>query len=215
MPTARKSAKSKRTAKKSKANAPARTRSAAKLFTRREAAVLAGVPLKTVDKAIEENVVKVRRLSAGTLLDADDVMALAVIGKAGLPLKSQTKRTIRRWLHEAQPYRPGKASELSLSDVVVIRLDPEFRTLVDQMMRYREDRLRFIESNPDIRQGEPVIAGSRLPVRAVAERVKGGDSIDDLLDDYPHISRKAFQTALIYAQSHPRRGRPARPWRDA
>jgi len=214
MPTVRKNAK-KSTAKRAKAKAPTRTRSAAKLFSRREAAVLAGVPLKTVDKAIEENVVKTRRLRTGTLLDADDVMTLAVIGKAGLPLKSQTKRTIRRWLHEAQPYRPGKASELSLSDVVVIRLDPEFRTLVDQMMRYREDRLRLIESNPDIRQGEPVIAGTRLPVRAVAERVKGGDSIDDLLDDYPHISRKAFQTALIYAQSHPRRGRPARPWRDA
>lgn len=214
MPTARKNAK-KSTAKRAKAKVPTRTRSAAKLFSRREAAVLAGVPLKTVDKAIEENVVKTRQLRTGTLLDADDVMTLAVIGKAGLPLKSQTKRTIRRWLHEAQPYRPGKASELSLSDVVVIRLDPEFRTLVDQMMRYREDRLRFIESNPDIRRGEPVIAGTRLPVRAVAERVKGGDSIDDLLDDYPHISRKAFQTVLIYAQSHPRRGRPARPWRDA
>lgn len=205
MPTARKNAK----------KAPARTRSAAKLFSRREAAVLAGVPLKTVDKAIEDNVVKARRLRAGTLLEADDVMALAVIGRTGLPLKSQTKRTIRRWLHEAQPYQPGKASELSLGDVVVIRLDPEFRTLADQMMRYREDRLRFIESNPDIRQGEPVIADTRLPVRAVSERVKGGDSIEDLLDDYPHVSREAFETALIYAQSHPRRGRPARPWRGA
>ena len=193
----------------------AKGKSATKLFSRREAAVLAGVPLKTVDKAIEENVVKARRSEAGTFLDADDVMTLAVIGRAGLPLRSQTKRTIRRWLRETQPYRPGTTSELSLSDVVVIRLDPEFRTLVNQMMHYREDRLRFIESNPDIRRGEPVIAGTRLPVRAVAERVKGGDSIDDLLDDYPNVSREALQTALIYARSHPRRGRPARPWRDA
>lgn len=207
MPTASKSTRTKTTTA---------TRTAAKLFTRREAAVLAGVPLKTVDKAIEEKAIKVRRLKkAGTLLDADDVMALAVIGRAGLPLKSQTKRKIRRWLHEAQPYGSGKAPELSLSDVVVIRLDPEFGALVDQMMRYREDRARFIESNPEIRQGEPVIAGTRLPVRAVAERVKGGDTIDDLIEDYPYIPRKAFQVALIYAQSHPRRGRPARPWRDA
>jgi len=188
----------------------------ADLFTRREAAVLADVPLKTVDKAIEERVVKVRRVKKiGTLLEGDDVMALAVIGKAGLPLQSQAKRKIRRWLHESQPYGPGKAPELPLSDLVVIRLDPAFRTLVNQMMRYRKDRARFIESNPDIRQGEPVIAGTRLPVRAIAERVKGGEAIDDLVEDYPDISRKAFQTALIYAQSHPRRGRPARPWRDA
>lgn len=192
----------------------AKVRTASGLFTRREASVLANVSLRTVDKAIEEKVVKARRRDKSTYLDADDVMALAVIGKAGLLLQSQAKRKIRRWLHEAQPYGPERAPELSLSDVVVIRLDPAFRTLVDQMMRYREDRTRFIESNPDIRQGEPVIAGTRLPVRAVAERVKGGETINDLVEDYPEIPRTAFQTALIYAQSHPRRGRPARPWRD-
>jgi uncharacterized protein (DUF433 family) len=194
----------------------AKPRTSEALFSRREAALLAGVPLKTVDKAIEEKVVKTHRSGkAGTVLDADDVMALAVIGRAGFPLRSQAKRKIRRWLQETQPYAAAKGPELQLSDVVVIRLDPAFRDAFKQLRSYRDGRERFIESNPEIRQGEPVIAGTRLPVRAVAERVKDGDTIDDLIEDYPHISRKAFQTALIYAQSHPRRGRPARPWRDA
>lgn len=186
------------------------------LFSRREASLLAGVPLKTVDKAIEERVVKARRSkSAGTLLDADDVMALAVIGRAGVPLRSQAKRKIRRWLQEAQPYGSGKRPELQLSDVVVIRLDPAFRDAFKQMSSYQEGRERFIESNSEIRQGEPVISGTRIPVRAVAERVKGGETIDDLIEDYPKTPRRAFEAALIYAQTHPRRGRPTRPWRDA
>lgn len=186
------------------------------LFSRREAALLAGVPLKAVDKAIEERVVKTRRSkTVGTLLDADDVMALAVIGRAGVPLRSQAKHKIRRWLQEAQPYGSGKRPELQLSDVVVIRLDPAFRDAFKQLSSYREGRERYIESNPKIRQGEPVISGSRIPVRAVAERVKGGETIDDLTEDYPKVPRKAFEAALIYAQAHPRRGRPARPWRDA
>lgn len=186
------------------------------LFSRREAALLAGVPLKTVDKAIEEGVVKARRSkAAGTLLDADDVMTLAVIGRAGVVLRSQAKRKIRRWLQEAQPYGSGKGPEFQLSDVVVIRLDPAFRDAFKQLSSYREGRERFIELNPEIRRGEPVISGTRLPVRAVAERVKGGETIDDLIEDYPKTPRRAFEAALIYAQTHPRRGRPARPWRDA
>lgn len=186
------------------------------LFSRREAALLAGVPLKAVDKAIEEGVIKARRSKpAGTLLGADDVMALAVIGRAGVPLRSQAKRKIRRWLQEAQPYGSGKRPELQLSDVVVIRLDPGFRDAFKQLSSYREGRERYIESNPEIRQGEPVISDTRIPVRAVAERVKGGEAIDDLIEDYPKVPRKAFEAALIYAQAHPRRGRPTRPWRDA
>jgi uncharacterized protein (DUF433 family) len=185
-------------------------------FSRREAALLADVPLKAVDKAIEEKVVKARRSrGAGTFLDVDDVMALAVIGRAGLPLRSQAKRKIRRWLQEAQPYASAKKPEFQLSDMVVIRLDPAFRDAFKQLTSYREGRERFIESNPEIRQGEPVISGTRLPVRAVAERLAGGEAIDDLIEDYPKIPRRAFEAALIYAQTHPRRGRPARPWRDA
>lgn len=185
------------------------------LFSRREAALLAGVPLRTVDKAIEEKVVKARRPGkTGPLLDADDVMALAVIGRTDFPLRSQAKRRIRRWLGEAQPYSSTRRAELQLSDLVVIRLDPAFRDAFKQLRSYREGRERFIESSPEVRGGEPVISGTRVPVRAVAERVKGGETLDDLLEDYPKVPRKAFEAALIYAQTHPRRGRPARPWRD-
>jgi uncharacterized protein (DUF433 family) len=184
------------------------------LFSRREAAMLAGVSLKTVDKAIEEKIVRARRSEGGTMLNADDVMTLAVIGRAGISLRSQAKRKIRRWLQETQPYASTKP-ELQLSDVVVIRLDPAFRESFKQLSSYRDGRERFIESSPEVRQGEPVISGTRIPVRAVAERVKGGESIDDLIEDYPRVPRKAFEAALLYAQAHPRRGRPSRPWRDA
>jgi len=171
--------------------------------------LLAGVTLKAVDKAIEEGIVKARRSRrSGTLLDADDVMALAVICRAGVPLRSQSKRKIRRWLQETQPYGTGKKSELQLSDVVVIRLDPGFRDAFKQLSSYRDGRERYIESSSEIRQGEPVISGTRIPVRAVAARVKGGEEIDDLIEDYPKVPRKAFEAALLYAQAHPRRGRP-------
>jgi len=63
--------------------------------------------------------------------------------------------------------------------------------------------------------GEPVIRGTRTTVASIAGRLEAGESIEELIDDYPHIPPEAFEAARIYAHTHPRRGRPPRPWRDA
>jgi uncharacterized protein (DUF433 family) len=55
---------------------------------------------------------------------------------------------------------------------------------------------RFVESRSDVRQGEPVVVGTRLPVRAVVARIVGGDTIEELVEDYPQVSREAFGAAL-------------------
>ena len=179
--------------------------------------MLADVSLRSVDKAIEEKVVKPRRSTRrGTVLDRSDVLAIALIARAGLPLRPQAKRQINEWVHGfASEEAFEETKELLLSDVLVLRSDAKFRRLAERVYRYMEGRERHIESNPGIQGGEPVISGTRLPVRAIAERMNRGESIDDLAEDYPEISKAAFEAARIYAESHPRRGRPARPWRDA
>lgn len=179
--------------------------------------MLADVSLRSVDKAIEEKVVKPSRSAKqGTVLDRGDVLAIALIARAGLALRPQTKRQINEWIHGfpgAESFEETK--ELLLSDVLVLRFDSEFHQLAEKLYRYLERRERYINSDLQIQGGEPVIAGTRLPVHSVAERLKRGDSVDDLVADYPGVPKAAFEAAQIYAQSHPRRGRPARPWRDA
>jgi uncharacterized protein (DUF433 family) len=193
-----------------------RTLADSAVLSRREAAFFAGVSLKAVDKAIEERIVRSRRGGGlGTVLGWDDVVAIAAIGKAQLPLQVKTKKQIRRWVGDSRPYFFDTEPELQLSEAMVLRLDPWFRPFVNHLERYLRSRERYIESSPEIQGGEPVIKGTRLPVRSVAERLKRGDSLDELVEDYPRIPKTAFEAAWIYAQSHPRRGRPARPWRDA
>lgn len=80
---------------------------------------------------------------------------------------------------------------------------------------YATPRDRWIEINADIKGGEPVIHGTRIGVRGVAQRLDHGDTIEILTEDYPQIPAEAFQTAHTYARAHPRRGRPTRPWRNA
>lgn len=200
-------------------SAPSRLRASRRpeSFNRREAAFLADVSLRSVDKAIEEKVVKPRRSSKrGASLDSADVLAIALIARAGLPLRPETKRRINQWVHGfLSEDKVDEASELLLSEVLVLRYDDDARELAERLYGYLETRERFIESNPNVMRGEPVISGTRIPVRAVAVRIKGGESIGDLREDYPEVTQSAFEAALTYAQAHPRRGRPARPWRDA
>src|ERR1035441_5874686 len=81
--------------------------------------------------------------------------------------------------------------------------------------RTQASRAGAVEADPSIRGGEPVIRSTRLGVRAVAQRLDHGDTIGTLAEDYPHIPAEAFLTAYTYARAHPRRGRPAKPWRGS
>ena len=64
--------------------------------------------------------------------------------------------------------------------------------------------------------GTPVIRGTRMTVYSVLGRLDHGDSVKDILDDNPHLSPEAVETAALYARTHPLRGRPGgRPWAKA
>ena len=67
----------------------------------------------------------------------------------------------------------------------------------------------MIETVEGVRGGRPVIKGTRLTVSAIYGRLSSGDSIDELMKDYPDIPRKAFEAAYVYGKTHPQIGRPS------
>jgi len=186
------------------------------LLTRREVATLAGVSLASVDKAIEQEVVEVRRgRRRQALLDTDALAVVVILQRVELPLPVRLKRRIRERVR-ATPNERVVGTEIPLTDAVVIRVVPEVAAVARRADEYLERRARYVEENPEIKGGIPVIRGTRLSVYAVEGRRRDGDTIDDLVADYPHLSREAFETALLYARAHPRRGRPSlRPWGEA
>ena len=73
-----------------------------------------------------------------------------------------------------------------------------------------------VVSDPDIRGGEPVIAGTRIPVYMLADLKTQGVSDEVLLADHSSVTQTLLTQALLYTQLHPRAGRPKRPdapWR--
>jgi len=56
-----------------------------------------------------------------------------------------------------------------------------------------------IVNDPDILGGKPVIAGTRISVQLILEKMRDGWTINDLLDDYPYLTREQIVAALAYA----------------
>ncbi len=58
-----------------------------------------------------------------------------------------------------------------------------------------------IGANPDILVGKPVIKGTRLSVEFIAGLVKQGWGDDDIIGNYPGITREDVAACLSYAAS--------------
>ncbi len=60
----------------------------------------------------------------------------------------------------------------------------------------RRDR---IDCNPAVVAGKPRIKGTRISVAFVLECLRGGSSFDDLLINYPHLTRDDIEAAVTCA----------------
>ena len=48
--------------------------------------------------------------------------------------------------------------------------------------------------------GKPIIAGTRITVELVLEKLASGDSIADILDAYPHLKYEQVEAAINFAR---------------
>lgn len=53
----------------------------------------------------------------------------------------------------------------------------------------------LITTDPDILSGQPVFAGTRVPVETLFDYLEAGVPLDEFLDDFPTVSRE--QALLI------------------
>lgn len=56
-----------------------------------------------------------------------------------------------------------------------------------------------IEINPQIMLGKPVIKGSRITVEIVLQKLSQDISVDEILADFPRLTREDIQAAIAYA----------------
>lgn len=59
-----------------------------------------------------------------------------------------------------------------------------------------------IEINPDIMFGKPVIKGTRITVEHVLRKLAGGLSIEEILNDHPHLDADDVYAATAFAADY-------------
>ena len=47
----------------------------------------------------------------------------------------------------------------------------------------------LITISPDVQSGTPVFANTRVPIKNLFDYLKGGDSVNEFLDDFPSVKR--------------------------
>lgn len=55
-----------------------------------------------------------------------------------------------------------------------------------------------ITRNPDVLGGKPIIRGTRIAVSLVASWIEAGVPVDQILDDYPNLTRDDIEAAVAY-----------------
>jgi uncharacterized protein (DUF433 family) len=63
----------------------------------------------------------------------------------------------------------------------------------------------LIQSDPSILMGKPVVAGTRITVELILEKLAAGETIEQILDAHPRLTREGVLAALAFAAqgNHP------------
>lgn len=56
-----------------------------------------------------------------------------------------------------------------------------------------------ISTHLNIMYGKPTIKGTRIPVELIVEKLAYGETEQQLLEAYPHITQESIQACLLYA----------------
>ncbi len=54
----------------------------------------------------------------------------------------------------------------------------------------------LVESNPNIMMGKPVVAGTRITVESILEKLAAGESKEQLLESHPRLTPEAIDVAI-------------------
>lgn len=188
-----------------------------------EAAGLVGVERHLIrnefQRVLQRKRSGLRSKTPGSHLDFAELLYFAVIRilkDEGFELLPEVRRTLYEVLQKDAPASAGAWRRVD--DLVrlegklpfEILLDDLHRDLVQTIGSYLEGK-NLITRDPAILGGEPVFAGTRIPVRQIVDLFRRGTMVDEVESDYPTLEQAAIEYARIKARIGDGPGRPRKP----
>ncbi len=173
-------------------------------FTAAEAAFVLREPVRAVKKALDAGPVRpvlLRRAGAPVrAIEWRDLFYLYAVRALRDELTPKARTEFYEALQQAPIERGDEVRfgrfRISVSDLVkeVERRTTDLTALADKV-EFRAD-------------GEPMLKGTSTEVYRIAALLEGGAPIEQVLEDYPSLSRNQVETAQAYAEAYPKAGRP-------
>jgi uncharacterized protein (DUF433 family) len=57
----------------------------------------------------------------------------------------------------------------------------------------------MITTDPEVMMGKPVVAGTRITVELILEKLAAGETQEEILDAHPRLTREGISAALHFA----------------
>lgn len=173
-------------------------------YTAAEAAFVLREPVRAVKKALDAGPVRpvlLRRAGAPVrAIEWRDLFYLYAVRALRDELTPKARTEFYEALQQAPIERGDEVRfgrfRISVSDLVkeVERRTTDLTALADKV-EFRAD-------------GEPMLKGTSTEVYRIAALLEGGAPIEQVLEDYPSLSRNQVETAQTYAEAYPKAGRP-------
>ncbi len=58
---------------------------------------------------------------------------------------------------------------------------------------------KLIVSDPTVMMGKPVVKGTQITVELILEKLAAGETVEQILEAHPRLSREGIQAALAFA----------------
>ncbi|WEX09159.1 DUF433 domain-containing protein [Chelativorans sp. AA-79] len=190
--------------------------SATEMLKATEAAVVARVSLRDVNRVIDERILPETLISvdngrfvlgaACTLISFYFESARRLTSEERLFAIRSAEPRLRHW-NRAATAAMLKADWTVRDDFLTIDLLPFFERSVERLERLDAAR-EVVTVSDDVMGGTPVIGGTRIPVHDVAAAMAAGVPVREILEDYPSLTEDKLELAMLYAEANPLRGRP-------
>lgn len=57
----------------------------------------------------------------------------------------------------------------------------------------------LITSNPKIMMGKPTVAGTRITVELILDKLAAGETVDQILSEHPRLTAEGVRAAIAFA----------------
>lgn len=173
-------------------------------FTAAEAAFVLREPVRAVKKALDRGpvrpVLQPRSGSSVRLISWIDLFYLFAVRALGEDLTPKARGDLYEALQRAQP---------SCGDEVRFgRFRIAVADLIDEVKKRIADLAELQNKVARSEHGKAVLDVRGVEVHRIAALLRGGLSVDAVVEEYPFLSHDAVETARAYAQAFPRPGRP-------